>query len=236
MLKTGKYSYPLLVGRVIESLIDSQPRFRKQIMEIDDDLNKMLVKKELEDKMTGMVSNSEKAFEECIIFLKERYNVDDFELENDDIYFEEGLDEILIVVDRDAGKDGRSGKDGRPEWKYFSFIEKCKNNHYYPIVTNPKFELWILFHYKIDGIVDDLKNSSECKKLIDKKMSELKIGKKSKFDKTIKSLDVALKNSKKFCNNLDELEHETGSNIPELIKKIGYFPNEHGWISLNPSF
>lgn len=191
----------------------------------------MLVEKKLEeDSMTGIIPNSEKAFEECIKFLKERYSVDDFELENDDIYFEEGLDEIFIVVDRDAGKDGRS------ERKYFSFIEKCKSRHYYPIVTNPKFELWILFHYDIGGIIDDLKNSSKREKLIDKKMSELKIGKKSKFDKTIKSLDVALKNSKKFCNNLDELEHETGSNIPELIKKIGYFPNEHGWISLNPSF
>ncbi len=84
-------------------------------------------------------------------------------------------------------------------------------------MTNPRFELWILLHFDIDEVVDELKDPERCSNCIKREMNKLKIGKKSRFDKIVDSIELAMRNSEMFSQDLEELEADVGTNIPSLI-------------------
>lgn len=128
--------------------------------------------------------------------------------------FREG-DVMCIVVDRDKSKS-------RKEARYREFLEYCRENGLEAYVTNPKFELWALLHFKgSDESLDEIRCSSNPSRIIDRELLKLWIPKKQRdYGVLAPMLDVAMSASSTLPCNTDELERQIGTNIPDLIRKL----------------
>mgnify|MGYP000001473084 FL=1 len=114
---------------------------------------------------------------------------------NDQIHYEEAVDTVCIIVDSDA----------RPVGEYKRFVKECIERGYRAYITNPKFELWILLHFDISEILDDLKNPKRVSATIDSEMKKKKIGKKTDFRPIVPKIGIALNNSAEFENDINRI-------------------------------
>lgn len=213
MLKTGEYSSKLLTGRIVDSLIADHAKYKSRKNDVEHKLE-MVLKDENLVGWDCIVKEPDRAIDACIRYLESEYGIRELELEDDYVVYDEEIDKICLVVDRDGGQRGRSKE------KYERFIKSCHDHNYFPYVTNPRFELWILLHYNISRIVDELKDPKRCNDCIKREMNRLKIGKKSRFDQIMDSIELAMENSEMFSHDLEELEAEVGTNISDLILDI----------------
>lgn len=138
-------------------------------------------------------------------------------IEEADISYEEGFDRICVVVDRD--------KYSFTKEQYHSVLEICKREKFGFYLSNPCFEFWLLLHYE-DVLTLDISELKENKIISGKKRyaehelcKKLKGYKKGnrKVEEVISQTDIAIENEKKFCQDIEKLEEEVGSNIGILI-------------------
>lgn len=214
MLKTGEYSEELLLGRVIDSAARFGRKFIKRKEDVAKDLREILKSMKLVD-FNGYITDSGKAFDACLDYFRDRCNISGIELVNDQVHYVENVDTVCIVTDMDK----------RPEGEYERLLRECSEKGYRLFVTNPKFELWILLHFGADSIGHIPEDPETAAKMIDSRMRQLKIGKKTDFTGIIQDLRRAMKNSENFERSLEELEHGVGTNIPELFRELGYGGN-----------
>ena len=143
-------------------------------------------------------------------------------VKNSGITYSEGFDKICLIVDRD-----KDSFVANPENNQYEYVKNmCKDKGYLFCITNPNFEFWLLLHF------DDVMNLDFEKLLENPKISRTKRYSESELCKLyprykkncydgsffVKKVDIAIKNEKKFCEDVDGLENKIGSNIGKLIE------------------
>ena len=135
-------------------------------------------------------------------------------MELPDYLFGDG-DTVFLVVDRDKSP-------ARNTEKYHGFLDRCNGSEIRPIVTNPKFELWMLLHFEDScdslGLIVESKNPS---KTVMRELGKRTIPKKDyDFSGLIFNLDIAMRNSESLEHDPYVLESSVGTNMPELIRHL----------------
>ncbi len=138
------------------------------------------------------------------------------------VTYEEGHDKICLIADRD--------KQSFKEDQFDYVVNTCNEKGYEFYISNPCFELWLLMHY--DEIFDMdkeklLANPKETprakKRFLEKQLSLLMKGYNKNnlnFEKLIMRIGKAIKNEKKFCENIENLKTDLGCNIGLLIEQM----------------
>ena len=136
------------------------------------------------------------------------------------ITFSAGFDRICFIVDRD--------KESFTEPQYDSVLKTCKERSFRFYLSNPCFEFWLLLHF---DDVDKLENA----KLLDnpfvtrkRRYTECELKKRIRgYSKTrynavdlVKRVGVAIANEKKYCEDIERLKNEVGSNVGTLIAEL----------------
>lgn len=213
MLKTSSYTVELFVGKIIDSIFEKDELSESEMRNIGNCLKQYLNDHGL--TKDGLVISYQDALADSRKLLKDEFNIDDFEMIDDEIDYDESTDIICIVVDRD--------KDCRNCEKYRTFIEECRKHGYRPYVTNPKFELWLLMHFDIERCSEQLRNHRTCIATIKKKSKEFGlIGKDIDCSEIVLRISDAIKLSSDYCNDVDSLEESIGTNISLLMKELGF--------------
>lgn len=211
MLSTGVYSEDLFIGKVIDSLISVMPEIES---------HKEKIKAELRDALEsggyvrdGDIYDTDGALICCKDKASSILGIGDFAMEADDIDYDESLDTICLVVDRD--------RDGRDESRYFRFIEKCNEHCYKPFITNPRFELWLLLHFDIESDIHLLKDEMKYKSTMKRLLRQYGMDRKDiDCRRMVEHIPDAVRRASAFCCDLERLECERSTNLPSLMRMI----------------
>ena len=138
--------------------------------------------------------------------------------------YEKGFDEICLIVDRD--KESFISKPGNDQYKYV--LDRCLENGFRFCVTNPCFEFWLLMHSDkvLELDKDKLLNNSKVtskRRYAEDELRKIYSGyKKSSYhaEEFVKNIDIAIKNEKEFCEDIQRLKDSIGSNIGILIEDM----------------
>lgn len=104
----------------------------------------------------------------------------------------------------------------------------CNSKNYKIFLSNPCFELWLLFHWlDITSCTEEEKQKilenetiSDKHTYVSKKLSDIAhhgksgIGFKTKY---LPKINIAIENSKKFATNINDLKSQIGTNLSDLI-------------------
>lgn len=159
------------------------------------------------EKSNPDLSNPLKIFEE----LKQK-------IENNGIE----ADEVCLIVDRDS--------DSFSEEQYLKVLNGCEENNYNFYLSNPNFELWLLFHF-VESLSQEQKKlfltdkdgvSFELQKLLNENhLSRGKnFNKKILFKHYIDRIENAIRTAKKYETDIRKLKDELGTNVYQLIENI----------------
>lgn len=147
--------------------------------------------------------------------------LDYFNFQKNLLDYNEKTDVINLIVDRDRS----SFKD----YQYKNLVLSCKEEGIYLYVSNPCFEVWLLMHFDEFDKLDQKKllenkrvSGRNSKKYTDKMLSNIIGYDKSnlKFSSFVDKVDDAIKREKNYCEDLDKLENNVGSNVGLLIEKL----------------
>jgi len=139
--------------------------------------------------------------------------------DSQNITYSKETDSINMVIDRD--------KDNFFSEQYRQVSSFCKKNEINLYVSNPNFEFWLLLHFK--GIKDIDKEKcflnpkvTNKKRYLEQVLKEICNYNKRKLDfgKFEPYIKNAIENEKQFCENVDGLENNLGSNVGLLMNKI----------------
>lgn len=126
-------------------------------------------------------------------------------------------------------------KDERTSSKCDDFFIRCKENKFDPYMTNPCFELWLLFHFdevisedkkilclneKMDGVRYTERRLDEILKSIPANENKGYSKDDLNFYDFIDRVDNAIANEKLFCSDIRYIKNNVGSNIGSLIEKM----------------
>ena len=134
------------------------------------------------------------------------------------IAYNKDIDQVVFVIDRDPHNFNAQ--------QYDEALKYCNNKGYTLCVSNPAFELFLLMHD--DRIFtlsqeDLLKNRKlTSKRYLEKKVCEFFGHNKlhldfSKYKDKVKS---AIKNEKRFCEDINKLKDSLGSNIGLFLESL----------------
>lgn len=140
------------------------------------------------------------------------------------ISYDEDIDKIYLIVDRDKKSFTVSEKENQYQYA----LDKCREKNFGLCVTNPCFEFWLALHFDKVFEYDREKIRKNEKEKGDKKFTECMLNElspgysKSQYDADVFSpfIDKAIENEKQFCEDIEGLEKEIGSNIGLLIKEL----------------
>jgi len=171
----------------------------------------------------SIVSDVKVVLDEFEEYLREKYNIEhsaeliEEYIKNSEIVFDRSYDKVCIIVDRD--------KQSFKSDQYDYVREQCQKHQFNLYVSNPCFEFWLLLHYpdadKLDkqAILENRRVTSK-KKLTEKLLSEKLIGYKKNllnFECIKDKIDLAIEQEKSFCEDIEELKTELGTNVGLLI-------------------
>lgn len=150
---------------------------------------------------------------------KHRYNALVEFLDSDNSGYSVALDKAFLISDRDS----QSFK----EPQYDEMSERCKEKGIIWIVSNPSFQLWLLFHFTDDIASLELEKIKGCKKQIQEIETKIKEYSKSGYthgdlnQSVFKPrIEAAIKNSEPYCLSVEELKEKIGTNFSVLVKYI----------------
>lgn len=138
--------------------------------------------------------------------------------------YAEGFDKICLIVDRD-----RDSFISTPENNQYEYVvNTCAEKSFGLYITNPCFEFWLLLHFDEVFELDQDRLLRNPKVTAKRRYAEQELrriwpgyGKSTyKAVEVIKHIDKAIKNEKKFCEDVVELENMLGSNIGMLINSM----------------
>jgi hypothetical protein len=145
-------------------------------------------------------------------------------IKNGEITYAEGFDKICLIVDRD-----RKSFISPPQNNQYAYVvKKCKEMNFGFYVTNPCFEFWLLLHFDEVFALDQNKMLLNPKVASKRRYAEDELRKvfpnykKTRYDAKflVNSIDKAIENEKKFCEDIEKLESNLGSNLGELIYEM----------------
>lgn len=144
----------------------------------------------------------------------------DKDLKNGKFTYDKEIDKVCFVIDRDP--------QNLSEIQLDDFIDNCKQNNYEVYLSNPTFEFFLIMHddkvLKIDRqeILENRRDGRRGKRFLEKKLSEYFECNKTNlnFRKFKPNIQKAIKNEKQFCEALDRLKYEVGSNVGILLDSM----------------
>lgn len=133
--------------------------------------------------------------------------------------YDKEIDKVCFIIDRDP--------QNFKENQYYEFINKCTEYGYFPYISNPTFEFFLLLHS------DDILKIERTKLLENRKVNKNKrfletqlsnlfdCNKKNiKFCKFKNYIQNAIRNKKNFCEDTIKLKTELGSNVGTLLNEM----------------
>ena len=134
--------------------------------------------------------------------------------------YKANFDKAIFVIDRDPQNLSKEQLD--------EFIKKCEKDGYYVCLSNPTFELFLLMHddkvFDLDRqeMLENRRETRRSKRFLEIKLSEIFGCNKRNidFEKFKPNIKKAIKNEKQFCEKLDGLKNELGSNVGILLDTI----------------
>ena len=228
-IENGELSYKTLIDKIMWIIIEDEKFSSKILKEISPEEIIEDIKNEIES-LDNIVENIE---EDCEFFLnmiikkffltiEEIPNILETVLkniENEQITYSEDIDKMCLIVDRD--------KKSFKEEQYNYVKEECKRKNFKFYVTNPCFEFWLLLHFdEVHSINrEELLENKRVNSKVRYVQSELK--KYFPYNKNrynaellIEKIDLAIENEKSFCEDIEELKDELGSNVGLLIQEL----------------
>ena len=228
-IENGELSYKTLIDKIMWIIIEDEKFSSKILKEISPEEIIEDIKNEIES-LDNIVENIE---EDCECFLnmiikkffltiEEIPNILETVLkniENEQITYSEDIDKMCLIVDRD--------KKSFKEEQYNYVKEECKKKNFKFFVTNPCFEFWLLLHFdEVHSINrEELLENKRVNSKVKYVQSELK--KYFPYNKNrynaellIEKIDLAIENEKSFCEDIEELKDELGSNVGLLIQEL----------------
>lgn len=140
-------------------------------------------------------------------------------LDSQKISYEEGLDRICIIVDRD--------KQSFVCDQYDYVKNMCFEKGFGFYLTNPCFEFWLLLHFNRVHTIDKsslLENKKITKtRFVENELKNVLVGYKKndiKFDLLKERIEKAIQNEGSFCEDIELLKDHLGCNIGLLIKEL----------------
>lgn len=129
------------------------------------------------------------------------------------------LDKAFLISDRDS----QSFKGTQ----YDEMVKNCRDKGIVWIVSNPSFQLWLLFHFTDDIVSLNLTNLGSCKKQIEEIESKIKTLSGNGYthgslnQSVFKPhIETAIKNSEPYCLSVEQLKESIGTNFSVLVKYI----------------
>ena len=134
--------------------------------------------------------------------------------------YNENLDKAIFVIDRDPQNFSEEQLD--------EFIMNCDKNGYLVCLSNPTFEIFLLMHddkiFELDRqeMLQNKRETRRSRRFLEIKLSEIFGCNKRNidFEKFKPNIKKAIKNEKEFCENLEKLKIELGSNVGKLLDEI----------------
>lgn len=228
---SGKISIETFLNWIMDYLretdsIANDRRVRNTIWEMMKQVCENEFEKTLEDKVKNVEIIGNKILEK----IEENYLIENLVSKLSDIIehggwsYEKGFDEICLIVDRD--KESFISKPGNDQYKYV--LDRCLENGFRFCVTNPCFEFWLLMHSDkvLELDKDKLLNNSKVtskRRYAEDELRKIYSGyKKSSYhaEEFVKNIDIAIKNEKEFCEDIQRLKDSIGSNIGILIEDM----------------
>lgn len=219
-------SYETLLNRIMDyfyevEIITTSRVLARKIWET----MKKVCNEELKKTLDDIVEDIEKVCNTLVEAVQKECNIENIVEDISDIIkdggliYEEGFDKICLIVDRD--KESFSSE----QYKYV--MDTCEEKGFYLCVTNPCFEFWLLLHFdqvlELDNnkLLENPKVSSK-RRYVEDELCKLIRYKKSfyKAEELVKNVDIAIKNQKRFCEDIGEIENCVGSNIGKLIEDM----------------
>ena len=192
---------------IINDLIQDLYKFTET--EIGIDLNQTL------DNTDVFLSQLLSYFQNRIDLLNQIEHIKSY-IKKEEILFAKERDCICIIIDRDRGSFS--------DKQYDEILNKCKESNYRLFVSNPTFEFWLLLHSN-NIITYDKTELLENKKTGDKRHLERILSKEFNgynksnlvFKKFLPNIDLAIDNEKLFCEEIEKLKYDLGTNIGTLL-------------------
>ncbi len=224
-------SYRTLIDRTVEYLAEDETIGCDSLYNAKDILNNL--KKEYESQsivLDTIIEDTREAAQEIIELLKKKMEIpvviDDLDtyIKEQRLLIDKEIDFICLLVDRD--KKSFFCTERGDQYQYV--LETCKEHSIHFYIKNPCFEFWLLMHFdEVDTI--DKKMMLENPKISNPYNYAQKQLKKVllrytktniKFDVLCPRTNKAIQNEKEFCEDINSLEHELGSNIGLLISEM----------------
>lgn len=223
-------SFKLLNEKICDFIIDELEISKDSILNVDviiEDL-KEFTEQELKISPEEEISNVKYVLKNIETYLKRKYSIEKTAeqiaeyIKKTEELFDREIDKICIIVDRD--------KQSFKSEQYDYVLEQCRANGFYLFVSNPCFEFWLLLHYSGIGNIDErklLKNqrvgSRNSKKYAEHMLAQKLIGYNKNalnFEKIKDGIDLAIEQEKQFCENIEKLKCELGTNVGLLITEM----------------
>lgn len=229
--RTGNITYKTLMNRIVDYLYEKEKR---QVSSISKKVTWSTLESiccdELSKDIDGIIDDVEKDGERIIDLLQKRMKIKNLVgslsdvIKNGEITYAEDIDRICLIVDRD--------RESFTEQQYKFVKEKCLEKNIGLYVSNPCFEFWLIMHFDECGDIDVDKMFENSKVTNSKRYSEHYLNevmkkhgisyKKTHFNTNllVKNIDKAIATEKKYCEEIDKLMNDIGSNIGKLIEEL----------------
>ena len=228
-IENGKISYKTLVDKIIEIIMEDEKISSKILKEISSEKMIENIKNDIES-LDNIVENVEEDCEfllnmiikKLFLTIEEIPNILETVLkniENKQITYSEDIDKMCLIVDRD--------KKSFKEEQYNYVKEECKKKNFKLYVTNPFFEFWLLLHFDEVHLINkeellENKRASSKVRFVESELKKYFPYNKNKYNAEllIEKIDLAIENEKRFCEDIERLKNELGSNVGLLIQEL----------------
>ncbi len=229
--KTGRITYESLLNRIMDYFYDEKVLTTSRVQA--DAVWKLMndgCRNILQKPLSAVVANLEEDCKSIIAYLNQESEIANIVADISDIIktsvitYAEGFDKICLIVDRD--KESFLAKRENNQYQYV--LEKCKEKGFDFYVTNPCFEFWLLLHFdevielERDMLLENPKVTAKRRYTEHELRKLLKGYCKSHYNAVplIDKVDTAIRNVKVFCNDIERLKDEVGSNLGDLIMDL----------------
>lgn len=228
-IENGKISYKTLVDKIIEIIMEDKKISSKISKEISSEKMIENIKNDRKS-LDNIVENVEEDCEfllnmiikKLFLTIEEIPNILETVLkniENKQITYSEDIDKMCFIVDRD--------KKSFKEEQYNYVKEECKKKNFKLYVTNPCFEFWLLLHFDEVHLINkeellENKRASSKVRFVESELKKYFPYNKNKYNAEllIEKIDLAIENEKRFCEDIERLKNELGSNVGLLIQEL----------------
>lgn len=229
--ETGQLTYESLLNRIMDYLYDEKILTTSKVQarvlwEILQKGCRKILRKCLDDNVNNLIEDCNKLTE----YLNQESDVvnivDDISdiIQSSNITYDNRFDKICLIVDRD--KESFLALPGNNQYDYVRRI--CQEKGFGLYVSNPCFEFWLLLHFDEVFELNRDKLLENPQVTAKRRYTEYELRKllpgysKSNYNAGVlmKRVKAAVINEERFCEELDGLKEQVGSNVGKVIKEL----------------